>query len=97
MLTKETDDKGRVTLGRKFANRMVIVREVDETEVVVTMVRVIPEREAWLYDNAKAKAAVLAGLEEASKGDFADAPGGVAADPLVDDVETTAEHEEVDA
>lgn len=79
MFAKETDDKGRVTLGKKFANRMVIVKEVDDTEVVVTIARVIPEREAWLYDNATVKAAVFAGIEAARCGQFADAPSDIPA------------------
>lgn len=73
-VTKQVDNKGRLTLGAHFANRTVIVREVDDTEVVVTVARVIPEREAWLYDNAQAKAAVLRGIEEARKNKFVAAP-----------------------
>jgi hypothetical protein len=47
------------------------VREVDETELVITLARVIPEREAWLYENDEAKRAVLAGIEEAGRKEFA--------------------------
>ena len=48
MVTKVADSKGRVTLGRRFANKTVILREVDDTEVLVTLARVVPAREAWL-------------------------------------------------
>ncbi len=53
--TRQVDSKGRIVLDRRFVNRMVMVEEVDDTEVRITMARVIPEREAWLYDNLKAK------------------------------------------
>jgi hypothetical protein len=43
---KSVDSIGRVALGMGFANKLVTVREVDDTEVVVTVVRVVPEREA---------------------------------------------------
>lgn len=68
MTIRTADAKGRVTLGERFANRTVIVEEIDDTEVRVTLARVIPEREAWLYDNPKAKAAVLKGVEQAKAG-----------------------------
>jgi predicted Fe-S protein YdhL (DUF1289 family) len=72
--TKFVDSKGRVTLGERFANRTVIIEDVDETEVRITLARVIPEREAWLYANPKAKAAVLKGLAQAKARRFAKAP-----------------------
>ena len=74
MLAKQVDSKGRLTLDKRFANRTVIVREVDETELTVTLARVIPEREMWLHQNAKAKKAVLKGIEQARTGQFADHP-----------------------
>ena len=33
-LTKTTDAKGRVALGQRFANKTVIIREVDPTEIL---------------------------------------------------------------
>lgn len=72
MTTKTADSKGRITLGERFANRTVIVEEVDETEVRITLARVIPERELWLHENTQAKARVARGLEEASTRAFAE-------------------------
>ena len=69
--TKQVDSKGRIMLDKRFANRAVIVQVVDETEVRITMARVIPEREAWLYDNLSAKQAVFTGIEQARAGQFA--------------------------
>jgi len=68
---KTTDAKGRVTLGGHFANRAVIVEQQSEDAVVVRLARVIPEREAWLYENPKALTAVRQGLDQARKGKVA--------------------------
>jgi hypothetical protein len=68
MTTKTTDSKGRLTLGERFANRTVIVEEIDETEVRVTLARVVPERELWLHENRTANAAVMRGLADARAG-----------------------------
>lgn len=73
-ISKTVDGKGRLALGPRFANRTVLIRNVDETEVVVTLARVIPEREAWLYENPKARALVKTGLEQAAAGRFHKAP-----------------------
>ena len=71
---KSTDSKGRVTLGEHFANRTVIVEHRSDDEVVVRLARVIPEREAWLYWNPKALAAVRRGLDQARAGKVAKSP-----------------------
>ena len=68
---KSTDSKGRVTLGGHFANRSVIVEHRGDDEVVVRLARVIPEGEAWLYENPKALSAVRRGLDQARKGKIA--------------------------
>jgi hypothetical protein len=74
LITKTADSKGRITLGERFANRTVIIREVDETEVVVTLARILPEREIWLLHNDAANASVLRGLEQAKAGDLVNGP-----------------------
>lgn len=73
-LYKNADSKGRVTLGGQFANRAVIVESRGDDEVVVRLARVIPEREAWLYENPQALASVRRGLDQARKGNVAKAP-----------------------
>ena len=65
---KNTDSKGRVTLGAHFANRDVIIEHRSADEVIVRLARVIPESEAWLYKNPNALAAVRLGLEQARAG-----------------------------
>ena len=54
--------------GGHFANRSVIVEHRSDDEVVVRLARLIPEGEAWLYENPKALASVRRGLDDARKG-----------------------------
>jgi len=85
---KSTDSKGRVTLGGHFANRAVIVEHRGDDEVIVRLARVIPEREAWLYDNPKALASVRRGLDQARKGNVTKKPPDLtAAAKLADQLE----------
>lgn len=68
---KSTDSKGRVALGGHFANRAVILEHRGNDEVIVRLARIIPEREAWLYESPKALASVRRGLAQARKGELA--------------------------
>ena len=74
MATRTTDGKGRLTLGERFANRTVIVEEIDETEVRISLARVVPEREMWLHDNRAASGAVRRGLKDAKEGRVSSGP-----------------------
>jgi hypothetical protein len=78
-VTKTADNKGRIVLGASFANRHVIIEQITETEIVVKMARVIPESEAWLYNNPTALNSVRAGLAQARAGELVEGPD-VAAD-----------------
>lgn len=80
MTTKTIDSKGRLTLGERFANRTVIVEEIDDTEVRITLARVVPEREMWLHENPAASAAVNRGLAEARKGNLSSVGPDLATD-----------------
>ena len=86
--TKTADSKGRIALGGKFANRHVIIEWINETEFVVKMARIIPESEAWLYDNPQALAAVRKGLAQARAGKTTRGPD------LNDDAKLIAELED---
>ena len=70
-LVKNVDSKGRLTLGESFANRTVIVEGRVGGEVVIRLARVVPEREAWLYENEPAEVSVRRGLKQARDGKFA--------------------------
>jgi len=74
MTTKTIDARGRLTLGPRYANRLVIVREHKDGAVEIIPAEAVPAREAWLYKNPKALEAVRSGVEEARAGRFAEAP-----------------------
>jgi hypothetical protein len=71
---KTVDKKARVSLPKAFADHLVIIEEIDETEVRIRMARAIPEREMWLFKNPTALAMVLKGIEEARAGNFVPGP-----------------------
>jgi hypothetical protein len=74
MMTKTADSKGRITLGKKFANKTFIVEQTSDTEINLEVAAVIPEREMWLYRNPKARKAVFDALERAKATQFSDSP-----------------------
>lgn len=80
MATKQADSKGRVTLGPEFANKTLIIEEIEPGVLLVLSAVVIPEREAWLYSNNDALSAVHAGLEQAKAGQFSTSPPDLEAD-----------------
>lgn len=71
--TKQADERGRVSLGAGFANHTFLVENMGDT-IVMRLARVIPEREAWLYENKEALARVRKGLAQAKGRQFAKAP-----------------------
>ncbi len=88
MITKTADSKGRINLGKHFANKTFIVERIGDTEMKIELARVIPEREAWLYQNTEAKESVLKGLRQAKAREFSKSPPDLAADQsLVDEIE----------
>lgn len=48
MSTKIADSKGRISLGAKFAGRMVIVDDSDPYRIVIIPAVAVPERQACL-------------------------------------------------
>jgi hypothetical protein len=87
MKTKTADSKGRVALGKAFANRPVIVEQVSPIEIRIVRARVIPENEAWLWENETALGMVRRGLQQANKGEFVDnAPDLDLDDSLADEL-----------
>jgi hypothetical protein len=86
-LTRNVDSKGRLTLGEPFANRTVLVEARAEGEWFIKLARVVPEREAWLYDNKAALASVRRGLKQAAEGEFAAAPDLEAAAALAEQLQ----------
>lgn len=74
LLTKRVDRQGRITLGKAFASHLVILRNVEEGTVEITIADAIPAREVWLHKNKSALASVIRGLEQTGRGDFAEPP-----------------------
>jgi hypothetical protein len=64
-----------------------MVKRISETEVVIEMARVIPESEAWLYENAVALGSVRKGLKQARTGEAVDGPDVVADEALAAELE----------
>jgi len=71
--TKQADERGRISLGRSFANCTFLVENAGDG-IIIRPARVIPEQEAWLYENQAALAQVRKGLAQARKGQFSTAP-----------------------
>jgi hypothetical protein len=82
---RSADAKGRVTLGERFANRTVLVEDHGD-ELVIRLARIIPEREAWLYENKKALGMVRRGLKQAKAGQTVAGPDWAAAKRLADGI-----------
>lgn len=80
MVIKLADKKGRIVLGPRFADKMVLIDDSDPDRIVVTPAVAIPEREAWLYQNQEALDLVRKGLAEAQSGKFSDNPPDLNAD-----------------
>jgi hypothetical protein len=79
---RNADAKGRVTLGERFANQTVLVEDRGD-DLLIRLARVIPAREAWLYENNKARAMVRRGLSQAKAGHTAPPPNLAAAKRMV--------------
>ena len=68
--TRNVDAQGRIALGKEFANRTAIVHYQEDGEILIQLACVIPDQEAWLYQNEQALTLVQQGLREAQNGDF---------------------------
>jgi hypothetical protein len=73
-VTRTADKKGRVTLPKDFADHLVIIEQVDETEVRIRKAQAIPEKELCLWKNPVAAGMVLHGIEDAKAGEFVVGP-----------------------
>ena len=74
VVTKNTDARGRLALGERFANQRFIVTQVSETEIKLEVAKVIPAREAWLFENPAAHASLVRGLRQAKARQFSKKP-----------------------
>ena len=74
MVTRTVDSRGRLTLGKDFADQLVILEEVAEGILQIIRAEAVPAREVWLYNNPKALASVMRGLEQSKRGEVAEPP-----------------------
>lgn len=77
MQTKTADSRGRISLGKEFANKTFVFEKTGDKEMKLELAAVIPERELWLYKNPKARDTVLEAVERLKKGQFAVSPPNV--------------------
>lgn len=63
-----SDDKGRMNLGKQFANLNFLVEVLESGKIVLQRAAIIPESELWLHNNKKAMASVQRGLKQAKEG-----------------------------
>ena len=73
MTTKTIDEKGRVSLGAKFAGKTVLIEEHTD-ELVLRLGQFVPSGEEWLWQNKQALASVQRGLDQAKRGERVDGP-----------------------
>ena len=86
--TKMADSKGRIALGKEFADCHVFVEQVSPIEIRIVKARLIPEDEAWLWENDTAIGMVRRGLQQAKRGEFVDnAPDLDLDDSLADEMD----------
>lgn len=90
---KHLDSKGRLTLGTEFANQTVLIEKGDR-QWTIKIARVIPEQEAWLYQNQTALDSLRRGLAQAQAQEFEAAPPDLAAAmAMIEDLEDLDEEE----
>jgi len=73
-VNRVADSKGRVSLGKDFAGRLVIIRRPEEGTVEITLAEAIPVKEAWLYKNKAALESLMRGLVQTGRGEYAEGP-----------------------
>ena len=63
------DSKGRLTLGSWAVGKTFQVEQTGEGEYRLTAMMMVPEREAWLFNNAEALSMVKDGLQQSARGE----------------------------
>ena len=74
IVTRSTDKKARLTLPKEFADSLVIMEQIGDSEIRIRKARAIPEDEVRLWKNEVAGGKVLEGLKEARAGEFVAGP-----------------------
>ena len=74
ILSRAVDEKGRLTLGKAFANQFVIIQELADGVVQICRAQAVPEAELWLHKNPKVIQAVMEGIAQAREGTLVEGP-----------------------
>ena len=62
------DRAGRVGLGKALGGKLFQARSQPDGSILLVPAKVIPEREAWIFENPKRPAALDAAMESATSG-----------------------------
>jgi hypothetical protein len=74
MEIKTADSRGRINLGKEFANKIFIFEKVGKTEMKLEIATVIPDKEIWFYRDPEAQKALFEAIGRVKAGEFADSP-----------------------
>jgi hypothetical protein len=74
MEIKTADSRGRINLGKEFANKVFIFEKTGETEMKLVPATVIPDKELWFYRDPEVQKTVFEAIERVKAGEFAEAP-----------------------
>ena len=64
----ETDDKGRLNLGKNYAHLYFILVEGSMGQMILEPAAIIPQSELWIHKNPTAKKMLERGISEAKQG-----------------------------
>ena len=81
MATKTADSRGRINLGKEFANKTFLSEKTGKTEMKLELAAVIPEKELWFYRDPEAQKAVFGAIERVGAGEFAESPPSLEEEP----------------
>jgi hypothetical protein len=84
---KKLDQKGRLSLGKDYAGKLVTVRQIAEGVWQVVLSVAVPAPEAWLHENPEAIASVMRGMKQAAEGQTVPGPDLDAATAFADTIE----------
>jgi hypothetical protein len=84
--SKMADSKGRITLGKEFANQLVIVKEIAAGVIQLIKAEAVPQPEVWLHRNPQAIKMVMEGIAQARRGELSDGPDLDKMEALADDM-----------
>jgi hypothetical protein len=74
MEIKTADSRGRINLGKEFANQIFIFEKVDAGEMKLELATVVPDKELWFYRDPEAQRTVFEAIERVKAREFVEPP-----------------------